>query len=152
MKLSRIIQKVNSNLAEEMLPISRIKDLCDDVIDNINSKLCSKFPSMSDFCDAHTDTEGVIDTTADYNYFPDEYIRQVLCKGAAYKYYVVDEEGNIASAMYGYNYRDELFNMERDWIEQVPAEYQDNTKSGAATMTDNLNPKTNPVQLDIWSW
>ena len=70
MKILDIILKVNQNLAEENLPISRIKDLCDDVIDDINSKLCSIFPSFTDFCDANI-IDGKLDTSANYNFFPD---------------------------------------------------------------------------------
>lgn len=152
MRIDKIVRKVNQFLAEEMLPISRIKDVCDDVIDDINERLCSCYPTLSDFCDAHMRSDGQVDPAADYNYFPDEYIRQVVCKGAAYLYYVKDEEGNISAQMYGYKYDDALFNMTRDWIEQVPVAFRKDTITGAQAMSDNLNPKADPVPLDIWSW
>jgi hypothetical protein len=151
MKITDIVLKINQNLAEEQLPISRIKDLVDDVIDDINSRLSSCFPSFTDFCDQHT-VDGILDTSANYNFLPALYIRQVLCKGAAYKFYVKDEEGNIAAAMFSYNYDDWLFNIERDFLELVPAIYQNTDITGAHVMSDNLNPRDNAIPLDLWSW
>ena len=72
----------------------------------------------------------------DYNYFPDRYLREVVCKGAAYKFYIMDEEGIATAEQYGYDYEKALFVMQRDYIEQVPVEYQADSKGSVAISED----------------
>ena len=57
------------------------------------------------------------------NYCPNKYIRSVVITGAAYKFYVTDEEGIITATQYQYDYLNNLFAMKRDYSASVPEEY-----------------------------
>lgn len=120
MKISKIIERVNRLLAGEILPYNRLLPHLDEVIDDINSQLDSKFPAFSEL------QEGSVE----YNYFPDKYIRSVVVKGAAFKFYCMDEEGALVAQEYGYEYKDALFIMLRDYLTSVPEEYKLNTDGG----------------------
>lgn len=125
MTIDNIVKNINENLAGELLTFNNLNLFLDETIDDINAKLNSTYPSFSDFT-----YEKYPDIYPNYNFFPDRYIREVVCKGAAYKFYVMDEEGIPTAQMYQYNYQDELFIMQRDYLEKVPEEYQaDNTGS-----------------------
>ena len=60
----------------------------------------------------------------DYTAIPDKYIRTVVIPGAAFKYYITDEEGSYAAPKYEEDYRQGLFYMERDFSFSVPQEYR----------------------------
>ena len=64
-----------------------------------------------------------VDRSLDYNYFPNKYIRSVVITGAAYKFYVTDEEGIITATQYQYDYLNNLFAMKRDFSASVPEEF-----------------------------
>lgn len=134
MLLQDIVKGVNEKLAGEQLPYSKQERFLDEVIDDINAVLNSKFPVFSEVINyyGHKGTE-------EYSYFPDQYIRNVVIKGAAYKYFIADEEGMSTAEMYGYDYDDALFKMQRDYLEQVPEEYQsDSTGSVVIEGFDDL--------------
>ena len=116
MELNDIVQSVNNKLAGETLTFDEIKIHLDSVIDEINSRLNSTFPSFSEFKAQESDTN--------YDCFPDKFIRSVVIIGAAYYFYVTDEEGIETAAEYGRQYAQSLFYMERDYLDQVPEEYQ----------------------------
>ena len=52
------------------------------------------------------------------------YIRSVIIPGAAYKFYVTDEEGISTATQYQYDYAERMFRMKRDYSNQIPEEYQ----------------------------
>lgn len=85
----------------------------------------------------------------DYNYFPDRYIREVVCKGAAYKFYIMDEEGIATAEQYGYDYEKALFVMQRDYIEQVPVEYQADSK-GSVVISEDWKAFPTPYDFKVW--
>lgn len=129
MLINKIVNKVNGMLAGETLSYTRMITYLDEVGDEINARLCSTFPTVSEAFDLAQDEAGepVSLAVIDYSYFPDEYIRGVLCKGAAYKFYIQDEEGIVTADKYGYEYKDALFTMERDFLALVPEEFQKDT-------------------------
>ena len=119
MTISKIVKRINEELAGELLTYGELETFLDQVIDDINHQLDSKFPAFSDFS-----AEAYPDRYPDYNFFPEEYIRNVVIKGAAYKFYVMDEEGIPTAQMFQYNYQDQLFLMLRDYLEYVPEEFK----------------------------
>lgn len=132
-------------LAGEQLVYSRLEVFLDSVIDDINSRLNSKFPSFSEL-----NMDLVYEHEADYNYFPDKYIRSVVIPGAAYKFYVMDEEGIATAEQYGYEYEKNLFVMMRDYMEQVPEEYQDVSK-GSVMYHEDMTAFPTPFNFrDSW--
>jgi len=118
MKITQIVQNVNDLLAGELLTYDALKVHLDATIDDINAALSSGFPSFTEFIAAD------YVNYPDYNFFPDRYIRSVVCLGAAYKFFITDEEGIVTAQKYGYSYDDNLFYMLRDYIDQVPEAYQ----------------------------
>ena len=119
MTLDNIVARINEELAGELLTYNKLKTFLDQTVDDINNNLDAAFPSFTDFT-----YENYPDRYPDYNFFPEKYIRSVLIKGAAYKFYVMDEEGIPTAQQYQYNYNDNLFIMTRDYLEDVPEEFQ----------------------------
>ena len=83
MLITAICNAINQALAGEMLTKNELTPHIDYAIDTINATLNSCFPALSE-----------LDTlVTDYNYFPSNYIRLVIVPGAAWHFYVNDEEG-----------------------------------------------------------
>lgn len=118
------IQKLfNMALAGETLTIKEMIPHLDAAIDGINDKLNTCYPVFSD-----------IDTTthdAEYNYFADKYIRTVVIPGAAWHYYVMDEEGLQTAPQYQADYETGKFMMLRDTLYNIPEEYQAESEAGS---------------------
>lgn len=139
MVLTQIVKTVNQRLAGELLTFSAMVSFLDEVIDDINEKLNSTYPTFSEFTQ-----EAYPDKYPNYDFFPDNYIRKVVIYGTAFKFYINDEEGITTAQQYGYDYNDALFMMQRDYLEKVPEEFQsDNSGSvllpAFATSTDYVN-------------
>lgn len=115
MQVREIIRRVNIKLAGELLEGHELVPYLDDVIDDINSRLNSCYPAFSEFT-----LEAFPHVFPDYCFFPDEYVRKVVIVGCAYKFYVTDEEGAQASPEYAFNYNQNIFEMQRDWLDLVP--------------------------------
>lgn len=62
-----------------------------------------------------------------YDAFPDKYLRSVVALGVAVKFYTRDEEGEQIALDYQNRYERALFNMTRDYHNQVPWYFQENT-------------------------
>lgn len=62
-----------------------------------------------------------------YDAFPDKYLRDVVALGVAVKFYTRDEEGEQIALDYQNRYENALFKMTRDYHNQVPWFFQDNT-------------------------
>ena len=123
MLVSQIVSLINKRLADELCTPTELMMHMDAVVDDINIKLNSKFPTVSEVI---ADSGGIDDP--DYNVFPDKYIRTVLVTGAAYKYYVTDEEGNATAQQYGTDYVQNLFYMERDYSFSIPEIYREDNQ------------------------
>jgi len=144
MKLTSIVKRVNEFLAGEQLVYSRMEIFLDEVIDDINTALNSTFPAFSELGENVEFTGDV-----EYNFFPDKYIRSVVCKGAASKFYTMDEEGSPTAEQYASDYATALFIMTRDYLEQVPEEYRsDNT--GSVLFDEKYRTEEQPFDFDVW--
>lgn len=120
MKITALISLINTKLAGELLTKSELMPFIDNVIDEINDQLNSRFPALSELAPEVTD----------YDFFPDKYLRSVVAHGAAWYYYVTDEEGSQAATQYQMLYQTALFKMVRDYSEEVPPQYQVLTRNG----------------------
>lgn len=144
MKTDVIVKRVNMLLAGEQLVYSRLEEFFDSVIDDINEKLNSIFPAFSELSAAN---EGL---PFDYNYFPEKYIRSVVIPGAAYKFYIMDEEGMVTAEQFGYDYEKNLFMMMRDYMDDVPEEFQSSSK-GSVIIKEDWSVFPTPFCFNIWS-
>jgi hypothetical protein len=132
MLITEIISKINTKLSGELLITEELLPFLDDVIDDINEKLNAKYPSFTEYIKQQ------IDVTFDkqvYDLFPDTYIRSVVIVGAAYKYYITDEEGTSTADNYAMQYQAALFYMQRDYSASVPSEYK---KDGAGFLNSGV--------------
>jgi hypothetical protein len=118
MELNSIINLINDKLAGESLTYAELQTHLDSTIDDINDRLNATFPAFSEF-DSATYTQ-----YPNYNFFPERYIRTVVVAGAAFKFYITDEEGAPSAPAYELDYQNALFVMARDYSNSVPSEYQ----------------------------
>lgn len=125
MTIGDIVKGINHYLADEQYPYTQFEQFLDAVVDDINDSLNSKYPVFSELSSQSGFT---MDT--EYAFFPDKYIREVVIKGAAFKFFITDEEGMQTAQAYDYDYQDALFTMTRDFIEQVPDEYRSDSTGG----------------------
>lgn len=125
MLLTQVQTLVNNALAGESLTLLEMLPFLDMTIDGINEKLNAKYPMFSEL--------NYFDGTAAYTAFPDRYIRMVVVPGAAWRYYVTDEEGAATAIQYQQDYELGRFYMMRDMIYAVPEEYQADARQGYVT-------------------
>ena len=117
MQIQVLTELINQQLADEIVTTAMLQVFMDSVIDDINAKLNAKFPTITEWLTTNSDT-------SNYTAIPDRYLRSVVVPGAAFKYYVMDEEGTYAAPKYEQQYREALFIMLRDYSMQIPAEYR----------------------------
>lgn len=134
MRYNIIVNEISKRLGDELVSESEMLSYMDSVIDDVNSRLNTVFPTFTEFKEQNA---GVESTLLDYNLIPDKYIRTVIIPGSAYKYYVTDEEGSYAAPKYEEAYREGLFYMERDYSFNVPAKYR-----GDVVYGDPDNPES----------
>lgn len=144
MVINEIVRGINKCLAGEQLLYKQLEPFMDSVIDDINDKLNSRFPAFSEL-----DVEEVFSGNFDYDFFPDKYIRTVVIKGAAYKFYIMDEEGSQVADMYGYDYQNALFLMMRDYIEKVPRRFRSDD-TGSLLVDENYSQSRLPFHFKVW--
>lgn len=144
MQIKKLIESINTQLAGELLSIGELKDFIDKAIDDINTRLNTKFPVLSDVLDTiqaeiSAASKSVLkDEQPDMSYkiqyiydaIPDKYIRTVVIPGAVFKYYTTDEEGAAVAPKYEEEYLKGLFYMERDYIPIVPEQYIESDAQG----------------------
>ena len=129
MRYNTIIGLISKQLGDELVSEGEMLSYMDRVIDDINARLNTVFPTFTEFKEQQFDFErsdGSVNIAADLDYtaIPDKYIRTVVIPGAAYKYYTTDEEGGFAAPRYEEDYKQGLFYMERDYSFRVPQEYR----------------------------
>lgn len=123
MLITQIQKLFNEALAGETLSLKEMLPHLDAAVDGINAKLNTTYPVFSDL--------PVIDTyDAVYDYFPDKYIRTVVIPGAAWHFYVMDEEGLQTAPQYLADFENGKFIMQRDMLYKIPEEYQDDDNQG----------------------
>lgn len=140
MKVKDIVKLTNTYLTGEQLVYQRLVPFYDAVIDEINSKLNSTYPSFSSLNITNLDAD-----TAVYDYFPDHYVRSVVALGAAHKFYEMDEEGVVYDEGYAQNYEVNLFYMTRDHIDHVPLIFQSDSTGGVRIDLDEDVDYIHPV-------
>ena len=148
MRTSDLLNLVNNLLAGELLEYEDLEHHFDSVIDDINNKLSTCFPSFTEIREAGT---GAVPT--EYTAFPDKYIRSVVAKGAAYKFFTEDEEGIQTATTYGTEYQEALFYMLRDYADYCPDEYKKFDDRGAIAPghPDDFYAGGDHVYGTIWS-
>lgn len=122
MLLTQVQRLFNEALAGETLSYKEMLPHLDAAIDGINSKLNSKYPVFSE---VEYDT-----AESAYDFFPDRYIRTVVIPGAAWHFYVMDEEGLQTAPQYQQDFEQGKFLMQRDMLYKIPEEYQDDDNAG----------------------
>lgn len=145
MKVIDIVKLSNKYLAGEQLTYPKLLPFLDAVIDDINSELNATFPSFT-----FLDIDGNPASDIEYDYFPDNYIRSVVCLGAATKFYLTDEEGVLAAEGYEMTYRQNLFYMVRDYIDHVPKFFQSDSKGGVRQAEERYVENHLPFDFHIW--
>ena len=141
MLIRAIKDLVNSRLAGEQLTYTNLLPYLNATIDDINARLHTCYPVFSEISTG--------DTSIDYNEFPDRYIRTVVCVGAAYKWYIDDEEGIATAEALGQEYQNNLFLMERDFGPLVPADKRRDDKGGFFEDPNYPRPHGNCINPDI---
>lgn len=126
MKIATLVQNINSQLAGELLSIAELTIFVDKAIDEINTRLNTKFPVLSTIVETLKETAQPLEYTA----IPDKYIRTVVVPGAVFKYYTTDEEGAAVAPKYEEEFLKGLFYMERDYLNLIPEEYQETIDQG----------------------
>ena len=112
MNYNDIVTLINKKIPSEQLNLDRMLSFMDEVIDDINAQLGSRFPTFSEW-NAAVDRPG--HKPNEYTLFPDRYIRTVVVTGAAAKWYTADEEGIETATTYIKDYDRALFIMLRDF-------------------------------------
>jgi len=140
MLISKIVANVNTLLAGERHSYLQLIPYLDKTIDYINSNLGSTYPAFSELPDG----------ASSYDFFPDRYIRTVVQVGAAWHYFTTDEEGITTAQQYQYEYEQNMFLMERDFIMLVPAEYKAPTIA-SLVMENDLVTGERGVYVDGWN-
>jgi hypothetical protein len=120
MDLSLIVKDINTKLAGEMLSYAELRVFLDSAIDEINARLDANFPVFSE----------LNISTPEYTAIPDKYIRTVVIPCAAFKYFIMDEEGSVTAPKYEEEFNKGLFYMERDYLQNIPVEYQADQRQG----------------------
>lgn len=146
MLLTDIKNLTNSRLAGEQLTYSALLPYFDAVVDEINSKMHANFRTFSEV------NKTGIGAVTTYEEFPDKYIRTVVCVGAAYKWYVDDEEGIETATTLGMQYQNNLFVMMRDYGPLIPDEKKQHNTSGFLTdpcqeVNAGINPDLRYVEV-----
>lgn len=122
MLLSQVQKLFNEALAGETLSYKEMVAHLDFAIDGINAKLNTTYPAFSDV--PYDTSESV------YDFFPDKYIRMVVIPGAAWHFYVMDEEGLQTAPQYQTDFENGKFLMQRDMLYKIPEEFQDDDNAG----------------------
>lgn len=141
MTLSKIVTRINALLADELYPYEYLEIYLDDVVDDINERLSATFPSFSEVVDEKTPMN------FDYNFIPEKYIRTVIIKGAAFKFFIKDEEGIETAQAYGRDYQIALFNMQRDYMTEVPEEFK---ADNLAYVDMNIDDPPEGIKIKGW--
>ena len=121
MKYNIIVDLISKQLGDELIGETEMLSYMDRVVDDINTRLNTTFPTFTEYKEANPDLDIY---NLDYTAIPDKYIRTVVIPGAAFKYYTTDEEGGYSAPKYEEDYNQGLFYMLRDYSYRVPVEYR----------------------------
>lgn len=124
MLISTMIQNINKQLEGELLSVHELCNVVDKAIDDINTRLNTCFPVLSDILITEDPTTKQKVYATEYTAIPDRYLRTVVIPGAVFKYYTNDEEGAAVAPKHEEEFLKGLFYMERDYIAHIPEQYQ----------------------------
>lgn len=145
MNIDKLCSFINKNyIISENLRNIELYGYMDIVIDDINDRLQSNFPTFSEWKDfaieynaTHSEEEDFVALDVDvYSVIPARYLRSVVAIGAALNFFTNDEEGEQISTKYYIQYEKNLFNMVRDFHNLVPVMFQ-NVDGGYISNTYN---------------
>lgn len=122
MKLVDIQHLMNEALAGEMLSFREMLPHLNYAIDEINTNLNTIYPEFK-----------IEEGPQEYNHFDDRYIRMVVIPGAAWHFYVADEEGMQTAPQYQIEFQKGLFFMLRDTVHNIPAQYKAHIHQGSTS-------------------
>ena len=145
MKLVDIQKLMNNALAGETLTLKEMLPHLDFAIDEINDTLNSIYPTFSELLAEEPEA-------TEYSFFPDRYIRRTVISGAAWNYYVVDEEGLQTSIQYQADFEKGKFVMQRDMLYNIPEQFQASVHRGFVvgdSDNDTVGERGLEVDLDF---
>ena len=145
MKLVDIQKLMNNALTGETLTLKEMLPHLDFAIDEINDTLNSTYPTFSELLAEEPEA-------TEYSFFPDRYIRRTVISGAAWNYYVVDEEGLQTALQYQVDFEKGKFIMQRDMLYNIPTEHQAPVSQGYVIgdrSNDTLGERGLEVDLDF---
>lgn len=122
MLLTQVQKLFNEALAGETLSYKEMLPHLDAAVDSINTMLNTIYPVFSEVPNTSNDSV--------YDFFPDKYIRMAVIPGAAWHFYVMDEEGLQTAPQYLQDFENGKFIMQRDMLYKIPEEYQDDDNAG----------------------
>lgn len=135
---ARLLRDINIKLAGESLTWAQLQLYVDSVIDDINTRMDACYPTTAEM-DAFIETRAedqlnwsenpeMIDyvnwNNGILSLFPYAIVRKVIVVGAAVKWLTADEEGINTASDYTQEYRDALYNLQRDWANKIPERYK----------------------------
>lgn len=123
MDINKIIQLLNDTLAGETLTEREALTYLDFAIDDINGELNSAYPTFTEFRD-------IEDSGSSYDLFDDRYIRNTVIPGAAWRFYVIDEEGLQTAVQHKEDFDKGKFKMLRDMLYTIPDKYRADDEQG----------------------
>lgn len=120
MTFEAIVRDLNTKLTDDTLPLGQLRVFLDSAVDEINTRLNTRFPVFSE-----------LSNVTEYTAIPDKYIRTVVIPGAAFKYFIMDEEGSAVAPKYEEDFLKGLYFMERDYMDLIPSEYLEDDRQGS---------------------
>lgn len=145
MNIEKLCAFINNNyIISENLRNLELYGYMDIVIDDINDRLQSNFPTITEWKDYVTEYNTTHSNEPDYvpldisvySVIPARYLRSVVAIGAALNFFTNDEEGEQIATKYYIQYERNIFNMIRDFHELVPLEFR-NEAGGYITNSYN---------------
>lgn len=145
MELIQIQHLMNTYLAGETLTLKEQIPYLDFAIDELNAALNARYPTFTELLQKFPDAK-------QYDFFPDKYIRRVVVPGAAWNFYVTDEEGIQSATQYQADFEKGKFLMQRDMLYAIPEEFQAPEEAGFITGTysnDTVGYRGLEIDLDF---
>lgn len=142
MKKSEIVIRVNKLIKDGLYTYNDMKIPLDDAIDRINQDLNAKYPEITSVLSDVADT-------ADYNLFPEKYIRAVVIPYVVGYLLRSDEEEYrepYQAAMLDYEQGASI--MFRDFFNLVPEEYQETSGGYIAINPNAVTEDEEPTLYD----
>lgn len=151
MNIKELCTFINKNyIISENLRDLELYGYMDIVIDDINDRLQSRFPTITEWKDfvsaynlKHQEDENFKPLDVDvYSVLPARYLRSVVAVGAALNFYTNDEEGEQVASKYYIQYEKNIFNMVRDYHAMVPPMFRNEF---GGFVFNSYNGKENPL-------